>query len=99
MSARLSGSAMASKQIPLADWAERHFDPPPPIRTLRTWAREGRIQPQPTLVGREYRAREDAVYVPPRGRVRIQPITVLQSEDPVVNEILASGKTEKRRQA
>lgn len=51
---------MAVKHIPLQDWAERHFDPPPAIRTLRNWARNGLIQPKPVLVGREYRAREDA---------------------------------------
>lgn len=90
---------MPAKQIPLTDWAARHFDPPPPIRTLRAWVREGRIQPQPILVGREYRAREDAVYVPQQRRLTLQPITVLQSEDPIVNDIIASGKTQKRRQA
>jgi|GEM_PF-420238 len=88
-----------SKQIPLQDWAARHYDPPPAIRTLRAWARDGRIYPEPVLVGREYRVREDAVYQPPRRPLRIQPITVLDSQDSVVNDIIASGKTSQRRQA
>ncbi|HKK06538.1 MAG TPA: excisionase [Gammaproteobacteria bacterium] len=90
---------MAAKQIPLQDWAERHFDPPPSIRTLRRWARQGRIAPAPELVGREYRVREDAAYVPPQRPLRVQPVVVLESEDPVVNDIIASGKTKERRQA
>lgn len=76
--------------VPLQDWAELHFDPPPAIRTLRAWARKGRIYPKPVLVGREYRAREDAVYVPPQ-TYRPQEITVLSSEDSVVNDILNRG--------
>lgn len=81
------------KQIPLQHWAERHYDPPPNIRTLRTWAREGRISPQPVLVGREYRVREDAVYSRTPRALRIPTITVLDSKDPIVNDIINSGTT------
>ncbi len=88
-----------TKHIPLQDWAARHFDPPPAIRTLRTWARAGRIQPRPVLVGREYRAREDAVYVPPPRGLPSTPITVIESDDPIVRDIIASGPTQSRRQA
>lgn len=89
---------MSVKHIPLQDWAKRKFAPPPAIRTLRAWAKDGRIQPRPELVGREYRVREDAVYVP-QTRLRLQPITVLESDDPIVNEILGRGQTAKRRTA
>jgi len=88
-----------SKQIPLTEWAARHFDPPPSIRTLRRWAREGRISPRPVLVGREYRAAEDAIYVPPAANRPLGPVPVLDSTDPVVNDIINSGKTAQRRQA
>lgn len=88
-----------TKQIPLTDWAERHYAPPPSRRTLQAWAREGRIYPEPVLVGREYRVLEDAEYVPPRRAVRLSKITVLDSQDSVVNDIIQSGKTQKRRQA
>ena len=88
-----------TKQITLQAWAARHFDPPPAISTLRKWAREGRISPRPVLVGREYRAREDAVYVAPPSACRIGPVSVLHSEDPIVNEIINSGTTAQRRQA
>jgi len=88
-----------SKLIPLQTWAESNFDPPPTIRTLRTWVRKGFIHPKPVLVGREYRAREDAAYHPPTKPIRLQPITVLDSEDPVVNDIINSGQTQNRRQA
>jgi hypothetical protein len=87
------------KQILLSDWARRNFDPPPSIRTLRSWARSGRIVPQPELVGREYRVSENAAYVRPRRTFHIPTITVLHSKDPIVNEILASGKTQEQRQA
>ena len=84
--------------IPLQNWAERHFDPAPGIRTLRNWARNGRIQPRPILVGREWRAREDAAYVPePEGTP--SSAAVLQSKDTVVNDILTRGQTQNRRQA
>lgn len=87
------------KQITLLEWAGRRYDPSPSIRQLQTWARLGRIQPAPVLVGREYRVDEDAVYVPARRAVRVAPVTVLESEDPVVNDILARGKTSHRRPA
>ena len=84
-----------SKKIPLTKWAEQHYDPPPSLRTLRAWARSRRIQPEPELTGREYRVSEDAVYVPP-SPVLGATITVIESQDSVVNAILR-GKTEQHR--
>jgi hypothetical protein len=82
------------KLIPITTWAARTYDPPPSIHTLRKWAREGRISPAPQLAGREYRVMEDAVYVQAaRLRPRLPKITVLESDDPVVQAILNSGKT------
>lgn len=73
------------KLIPITAWAERTYDPPPSIHTLRKWARDGRISPQPQLAGREYRVMEDAVYTPARTpRHRLPKITVLESNDPIV---------------
>lgn len=86
---------MSAKQIPLHEWAARNFDPPPAQRTLRAWAKNSRIQPRPQMVGREYRVREDAVYVPTE-RLQIPEITVVESDDPIVNSILTSGQTKKR---
>lgn len=88
-----------AKQIPLQDWAARHYDPPPSIRTLRSWARDGRIYPEPVMVGREYRVREDAEYLPAQRSLRMPTISVIDSEDSVVNDIINSGKTSQRRQA
>lgn len=88
-----------TKKITLQAWAERNYDPPPSRRTLRTMVREGRISPAPELVGREYRVSEDAVVLPPKRPLRLAPVTVLQSVDPVVNDIINSGKTSQRRQA
>lgn len=87
-------------EITLEEWDRRKFDPPHSIRTLRLWARTGRIHPQPVLVGREYRVQEDAVFVPAkRRRPSIKSISVLKSKDPVVHDIITSGKTQKLRQA
>lgn len=90
---------MAEKQIPLETWAARHYDPPPSIRTLRAWAKSGRIHPEPQMVGREYRVIESATYIPPARPVRLAPVTVLHSKDIIVNEIINRGKTSQPRQA
>lgn len=86
-------------KLPLLDWAKLRYDPPPSIRTLRAWVRDGRIYPEPELVGRGYRVQPDAIYVPPCRKLRIESIPVIHSRDPVVHEIFTSGKTQKRRQA
>jgi hypothetical protein len=60
-------------KIPLADWASRRYDPPPPLYTLRRWAREGEIFPQPELVGKAYYVDENAerVGVPMPGHMSL----------------------------
>jgi hypothetical protein len=87
-------------RITLTDWAEQSLGlkPPPPIRTLQKWARDGNIVPKPVFIGREYRVDEDAVYVRKARKATIQPIAVLKSEDSIVNDII-SGPTQKRGQA
>jgi len=50
-------------KITLAKWAERNFDPPPHISTLRAWARDGKIYPPPLKVGRTYYVADDAVHI------------------------------------
>jgi len=89
---------MNCRYIPLFDWAKRTLDPPPSIRTLRSWARTGRIHPKPMMIGREYRVREDAVLVDRQAHVHIEK-AVINSKDPVVNDIIKSGKTSKLRKA
>ena len=42
------------KKILLSEWAAQRYDPPPPIHTLRRWARSEQIQPAPELVGKHY---------------------------------------------
>jgi len=49
-----------SKKIPLAEWAAKHYDPPPTAWMLRKWARDGEISPPPEKVGKSYYVREDA---------------------------------------
>lgn len=54
------------KLVTLESWAlSRYPDQVPHINTLRRWAREGRIQPQPVKHGRSYRVRENAEYFDP----------------------------------
>lgn len=50
-------------KILLTAWAARHFDPPPAERTLRVWARDGRIYPAPIKVGRSYYVEQDAQHI------------------------------------
>lgn len=80
------------KEIPLLVWAQQRYDPLPSIHTLRRWCREGRICPQPVLVGRDYRVVSDAVYVPFKRPLRMTVLTVLKSKDPIVSKII-NGKT------
>jgi hypothetical protein len=47
-------------KILLTEWASRRYDPLPPVFTLRRWAREGEIVPQPELVGKHYYVDEKA---------------------------------------
>lgn len=42
------------KKVPLKTWAAERYDPVPPIFTLRKWAREGQIVPNPEKVGGEF---------------------------------------------
>ena len=51
---------MAGMKIPLVAWAQARYNPPPPMFTLRRWARDGEIQPQPEKVGKSYYVHEDA---------------------------------------
>lgn len=87
---------MKYRYIPLREWAKQTLAPPPSIRTLRAWARTGRIYPKPMLIGREYRVREDAVLIDLQAHVHIGSV-VVNSKDPVVNDIIESGKTQKLR--
>lgn len=50
--------------IPLETWADRRYPVGRPhIQTLRRWAREGRIQPQPEKHGRNYYVTPEAEYL------------------------------------
>ncbi|UJS24806.1 excisionase [Thiothrix winogradskyi] len=54
------------KLLTLEAWAAlRYSEQVPSINTLRLWAREGRIQPQPVKHGRTYRVLENAKYYCP----------------------------------
>ena len=44
----------------LTDWAAKHYSPPPPLFTLRRWAREGEIWPAPERVGKFWYVDESA---------------------------------------
>lgn len=50
-------------KITLTAWAARQFDPPPAERTLRIWARQGRIYPAPIKVGRSYYVEPTAQHI------------------------------------
>lgn len=41
-------------KIPLQDWAELNYNPPPSLWVLRKWVRAGQIYPPPEKVGVTY---------------------------------------------
>lgn len=51
---------MPTKKIPLCQWGEARYDPPPSAWTLRRWVREGQIYPPPEKVGKGYYVHPDA---------------------------------------
>lgn len=60
------------KLVTLDIWAARVYgDGAPGIDTLRRWAREARINPQPEKHGRAYMVRPDARYAPDTRRPRL----------------------------
>ncbi|MGV4007183.1 excisionase [Citrobacter freundii] len=54
---------MKVKLVSLERWAELRYEVPPPIGTLRKWARNGNIYPVPEKEGTQYRVRPDAVFI------------------------------------
>lgn len=50
-------------KVTLRAWADKQWDPPPSVHTLRRWTREGRIFPWPEKRGREYFVDPDARYI------------------------------------
>lgn len=52
-------------KLTLAEWAADHFRTPPSPNTLRKWAREGRITPQPIKHGRNYYVEASSQYCDP----------------------------------
>lgn len=49
--------------LTLQEWATKKFSRPPHANTLRRWARDGMIAPQPVLIGREYHVKPTARYI------------------------------------
>ncbi|EAA3585169.1 TPA: excisionase [Salmonella enterica subsp. enterica serovar Enteritidis] len=57
---------MTMSFVRLETWGELNYpDDPPPLTTLRRWARNGNIYPTPILHGRTYRVDPDAFYIKP----------------------------------
>lgn len=49
--------------LTLQEWAARKFSKPPHVNTLRRWANDGLIIPQPVKFGREFHVKPDARYI------------------------------------
>lgn len=69
--------------ISLTTWAERSFERPPTLRTLRAWAASGSISGA-VKVGRTWMVGEDSVYI---GR----PVSVPSNASSRVAEILLNA--------
>lgn len=57
-------------KLTLAEWAAEHFRTPPSANTLRRWAREGLISPNPIKHGRNYYVESNAHYFAPERQSR-----------------------------
>ncbi|MEH6812205.1 MAG: excisionase, partial [Motiliproteus sp.] len=51
--------------LSLHEWDKRLFEKPHSLSTLRKWAREGYIHPEPELIGSRYEVLPSARYVRP----------------------------------
>lgn len=67
------------KYLTLKEWDIQMFSKPHSLRTLRTWAKGGLINPRPIKVGREWLVLPNAKYV-----VCMKVVNT----DPVIQEIL-----------
>ncbi|EAP0828142.1 excisionase [Salmonella enterica] len=57
---------MTMSLVTLKTWGKLTYpDDPPPLTTLRRWARNGNIYPPPELQGNKYRVDPDAFYINP----------------------------------
>jgi len=95
-----------AQTITLQEWDALRFSKPHSLSTLRKWAREGYIQPQPTLVGTRYEVDPEAQYTPPqstqirrlrlaqhlRGANLVDSINAAHN-DPEMLEILSHGRS------
>lgn len=52
-----------NKWVTLLEWDKLKFSKAHSIRTLRSWAKTGQIQPEPIIVGREYLVDPEAEHV------------------------------------
>lgn len=53
-------------KIRLAEWGERNYSPAPSRETLKRWARNGELHPEPERVGHKLMVDECAVRIPVR---------------------------------
>jgi hypothetical protein len=61
-------STAAKKLVPLLEWGEARFSPPPSLWTLRAMTRAGKIYPQPVKVGKSYYVDPEAEVIDPSRR-------------------------------
>lgn len=65
-----------SKKVLLTEWARLHYDPPPPVSTLRRWAREGEFWPPVEKAGKHYYVADNAKRISaPAGMSLVERIT------------------------
>ncbi|WP_082693463.1 excisionase [Aquitalea magnusonii] len=76
----------------LEEWAKNQFGKHTPcLATLRRWARDGYILPEPLKVGRKWLVNADASYVPP-GRLQPSRPTMEQiSRNPLIRRIMENN--------
>ncbi|HDL7797993.1 TPA: excisionase [Yersinia enterocolitica] len=87
------------KSISLTEWADLHYSAPPPLTTLRRWARNGNIYPPPEIHGRQYQVSPDAIYIKPNKFSKTaptRPATKIKTKPcPLVEKIINEEKAGK----
>ncbi len=70
------------KLLTLEEWCERAYENKrPTLQTLQRWARNGNLYPAPEKHGKEYRVREDTIYIKPNSMTLSKKILKAQNSE------------------
>lgn len=96
-----AGHEVSMQKLSLIKWANKYYDEPPSVGTLRRWVRNGNIYPAPELEGREYKVDPDAFYIKPKKcgmkLERHQPNGRIGKKSPLLERLINESEKKIRR--